>query len=90
MKLREQVKPLSYLKAHAPDVIRDLAANREPVIITLRGKAQAVLQDIAGFEETQETIALLKVLALSNKDVEDGRTRSAAAAFKRIRRRTKA
>lgn len=87
MKLSEQVKPISYLKAHAPEIIRTLGDNRQPVVITLHGEAKAVLQDVTQFEETQETLALLKVLALTNRQVEEGKVRPAAETFARIRQR---
>lgn len=89
MKLSEQVKPISYLKAHAPEVIRSLAETREPVIITLHGEAKAVLQDIASYEQTQETLALLKMLALTTKAVEEGKVHPAGEAFTRLRNRLK-
>jgi prevent-host-death family protein len=89
MKLSERVKPISYLKAHAPEMIRGLAEGQEPVVITLHGEAKAVLQDVARYEETQETLALLKVLALTNSQVQAGKVRPAAEAFKRIRKRIK-
>ncbi len=87
MKLSRQVKPISYLKAHAPEIVRSLAENREPVVLTVHGEARAVLQDVTVYEETQETIALLKVLALTNKHVEAGKVDRASGAFKRIRQR---
>ncbi|MEI2300968.1 type II toxin-antitoxin system Phd/YefM family antitoxin [Ensifer sp. MJa1] len=87
MKLSQQVKPISYLKAHAPEVVRSLAENREPVVLTVHGEARAVLQDVTVYEETQETIALLKVLALTNKQVEAGKLDRASEVFKRIRQR---
>ena len=87
MKLSEQVKPMSYLKAHAPEIIRTLGDSRQPVIITVHGEAKAVLQDLAKYEETQETLALLKVLALTGKQVEEGKVRPASEAFARIRKR---
>ncbi len=87
MKLSEQVKPISYLKAHAPEVIRGLTESREPMVITLHGEAKAVLQDIASFEQTQETLALLKVLALTSKAVDEGNVEPVADAFVRIRGR---
>ena len=87
MKPSEQVKPISFLKAHAPEVIRDLAEHRGPVIITVHGEAKAVLQDIASYEETQETLALLKVLALTGKAVDEGRVEPAPQAFSRLRGR---
>ncbi|WP_096701475.1 type II toxin-antitoxin system Phd/YefM family antitoxin [Magnetospirillum sp. 15-1] len=89
MKLSDQVRPISYLKAHAPEVIRDLTENQQPVVITLHGEAKAVLQDIASFEETQETLALLKVLALTGKAIADGKVEPVAGAFARIRDRLK-
>ena len=72
MKLSEQIKPISYLKAHAADVLRDLKLREEPLVITQNGEAKAVLQDIASYERTQETMALLKMLALGTKQIEQG------------------
>lgn len=89
MKLSDQVKPISYLKAHAPEVIRSLGEGREPVVITLHGEAKAVLQDIASYEQTQETLALLKILALGNRDLDDGKVRPVAEAFASVRTRLK-
>ncbi len=90
MKLSDRVKSISYLKAHAPDVIHGLSHMREPVIITLHGEAKAVLQDIVSYEQTQDTLALLKILAVGNKNLEDGKVRPAGKAFARIRKRVKA
>lgn len=69
MRYSSQVKPISYLKANAAEILRHLAEQREPMVITQNGEARAVLQDVASFEETQETLALLKILALGNQDV---------------------
>jgi len=80
-----QVKPISYLKANAAEVLTRLAENREPMVITQNGEAKAVLQDLASFEETQETLALLKVLALGQQDVEAGRVKQVADVVARLR-----
>ena len=90
MKLSDRVKSISYLKAHAPEVLRGLAERREPLVITLHGEAKAVLQDIATYEQTQETLALLKMLAMSNKSLEEGKVRPLGEAFTGIRKRVKA
>lgn len=87
MKLAEPVRPISYLKAHAPEIIREFAENAEPLIITLHGEAKAVLQDVGRYEDTQETLALLKVLALTNQQVEAGQTVEANQAFARLRKK---
>lgn len=90
MKLSEQVRPISYLKAHAPEVVRALSENRQPVVLTVHGEAKAVLQDVGQYEETQETLALLKVLALTTRQIEDGKLRPAGEAFAGIRKRLSA
>lgn len=66
------IKPVSYLKANAAEVLRELSEQRRPLIITQNGEARAVMQDIATYEETQETLALLKILALGSREIEQG------------------
>lgn len=85
MKLSEQVKPISYLKAHAPEVIRGLAEGADPVIITLHGEAKAVLQSIGTYEQTQETLALLKLLAMGQREIEQGDVIPAMEVVNRLR-----
>jgi len=82
-----QVKPISYLKANAAEVLTRLAEQREPLIITQNGEAKAVLQDVASFEETQESLALLKILALGNQDVTAGKVKPVAEVVARLRAR---
>jgi prevent-host-death family protein len=84
----DRIKPISYLKANAAEVLLDLAEKREPMVITQNGEAKAVLQDVASFEQTQETLALLKLLALGQRDIEAGRTKPARQVIQR--RRSKA
>ena len=78
MKLSSRIKPISYLKAHAAEIVRTLGDRREPLIITQNGEAKVVMQDIDSYEQTQETVALLKVLALGIRQVEAGRVQPAA------------
>lgn len=67
-----RIKPISFFKANAAEIIRDLAEVREPMIITQNGEATAVIQDVASYEATQETLAMLKILALGNSEIEAG------------------
>ena len=85
MRYSSQVKPISYLKANAAEVLSNLAQQREPLVITQNGEAKAVLQDVASFEETQETLALLKILALGQQDVEAGRIKPLTDVVARLR-----
>jgi len=85
MKLSDQIKPISYLKAHAAEIIRHLGDKGEPLIITQNGEAKIVIQDIKSFEQTQETLALLKILALGSRQVEQGKVVSVSDAINRLR-----
>jgi prevent-host-death family protein len=90
MKLSSQIKPISYLKAHAAEIVRDMAKRGEPLVITQNGEAKVVLQDIDSYEQIQETMALLKILALGLRQVEDGKTRPASDTVRQIRQQRSA
>ncbi len=85
MRYSTQIKPISYLKAHAAEVLTKLAEVREPLVITQNGEAKAVLLDMASYEETHETLALLKILALGNAEIESGQTKPVAEVVARLR-----
>ena len=86
MKLSSQIKPISYLKAHASKIVRTLGDQGEPLIITQNGEAKVVLQDINSFEKTRDTMALLKILALGNRQIETGQVQSAEDVIVRLRK----
>lgn len=85
MRYSSHVKPISYLKANAAEVLTHIAEQREPLIITQNGEAKAVLQDVVSFEETQETLPLLKILALGNQDLAAGRVKPVTGVAARLR-----
>jgi len=87
VKLSRQIKPISYLKAHAAEIVNNLEKQDEPVVITQNGHAKAVIQGIEKYEETQETIALLKILALGTRQIEEGRVQEPSKLIKRLRER---
>jgi PHD/YefM family antitoxin component YafN of YafNO toxin-antitoxin module len=86
MKLSKAVKPISYIKSHASEVVRNLEGSGEAIVITLNGEAKAVLQYIGQYEKTQETLALLKILALGKKEVEQGKSQPIDEAFAEVRK----
>jgi prevent-host-death family protein len=87
MKLSRQIKPISYLKAHASEIVRRLGERQEPLVITQNGEAKVVIQDIESYEQTQETMALLKILALGTRQIEEGKVQPAEDVIKRLRTR---
>jgi len=87
MKYSEAIKPISYLKAHASELIRQISSNKETMIITQNGEAKIVVQDIHVYEQTQESLALLKILARSSASISKGRFKPAPDAFNDIRKK---
>jgi prevent-host-death family protein len=85
MKLSSRIKPISYLKAHAAEIVRNIGNQGVPLVITQNGEAKVVLQDIKSYEQAQETMALLKILALGNRQIEAGKVKPAAAVIQRLR-----
>lgn len=81
------IKPISYFKANAAEVLLRLAEQREPYLITQNGEAKAVIQDIVSYENTQQTLALLKLLALGNQEIEAGKVTPVAEVARRLRAR---
>lgn len=89
MKPSESIKPISYLKAHASEMIRDVNENHKTLIITQNGEAKVVIQDIKSYENMRETHALLKILALSSNNIRQGRIKKAETAFVDIEKKIK-
>lgn len=85
MRYSTQIRPISYLKANAAEVLQELADQRRPMVITQNGEAKAVIQDVATYEQTQETLALLKILALGNQQISQDRVKPLADVAKRLR-----
>ena len=90
MKASESTKPISYLKSHTSDAIGQVAESGRPMIITQNGYAKAILQDLKSYEETQESLALLKIIALSKKSATLAKPQKTASAFARVRRQANA
>ena len=89
MKLSMAIKPISYFKAHAAEIIRNLSENQETMIITQNGEAKAIVQDIRKYEETQESLALLRILAQSRKNIEQGKFRPASDVLGDLKKKIK-
>ena len=81
MSLAEQIKPISYLKSNAADIVKGFATNPETIIITQNGEAKMEIIDIDTYERQQEMMALLKLLSLGKKDFQEGKFQSAEDFF---------
>ena len=79
MSLAKHIKPITYLKSSAAEIVRQFATDPEPLIITQNGEAKLVIMDIVEYEKQQETIALLMLLALGKKEFKSGKFSDAEA-----------
>jgi prevent-host-death family protein len=76
MRLSQDLKPVSYFKNNMAEVLRRLNESRGTMIITQNGEAKAAIMDIQAYEELEETLAMLEMMAQGNKSVAEGRYRS--------------
>ncbi|EGF32385.1 Prevent-host-death protein [Oxalobacteraceae bacterium IMCC9480] len=81
MSIATSIKPISYLKSNAADIVKEFAINPETLIITQNGEAKMVVMDIHEYERQQETFALLKLIALGRRDFEQGNYQLADSFF---------
>ena len=87
MRLSEDIKPISYLKAKTADVINGVNENQRTVFITQNGEAKAVVQDIKSYENTQNTLNLLKLIIQSENDIDNGNVISQDEMFENLERK---
>lgn len=71
MNLADNVKPISYLKSNAANIIKEITESREPMLITQNGESKIVLMDVATYQQQQQTMALLKILALGKQQIQE-------------------
>ena len=86
MRLSKSVRPISYLKQNTAEAIREVHLNGTPLLITQNGEAKAVLLDIATYEQDQDSLAMLKMIAQSKDAYEAGQYKTAKKAFADIRK----
>ena len=86
MKLSERVRPISWLKSHAAEIVRDFEEDRSPLIVTQNGEAKIVVMDIRTYEEQIETMAFLKLINMGKKDISEGKYQGAEDFFVEMER----
>jgi len=86
MRFSKQIKPISYLKSHAAEIVDQLLESHAPMVITQNGQAKLVVMDIQSYEEYEETLALLKLLALGQQQIAQGKFRDMDDVFSDLER----
>jgi prevent-host-death family protein len=84
MNISRDIKPVTYLKARASDLLRQINETHQPVVITQNGEPRAVLQDPESYENMRNAIGLLKLISMGEKDIKDGKSKSQKEVFTTI------
>ncbi len=84
MQITSDIKPITYLKSKAADLLNQINDTRRPVIITQHGEPRAVLQDPKSYENMRNAIGILKVLSQGESDIKNGKVKSQEEVFKNI------
>ncbi|GBR72645.1 antitoxin phd [Candidatus Termititenax aidoneus] len=82
--LKNDIKPISYIKSHAADMLRYVNETKNPLVITQNGEAKAVLVDVEQYQKTQDAFALLNLVRLGERDYLLGKTKPLDEAFAAI------
>lgn len=84
MQLTEDIKPISYLKSRAADVLKQINETHRPMIITQNGEVRAIVQDPKSYEEMKNAISLLKILSFAEEDIRNGNLHSEDDVFESV------
>ena len=84
MKVSSDIKPISYLKSHAANILKQINETHRPIVITQNGEPRAVVQDPESFDNMRNAIGILKLISQGEEDVRQGRSRGQEEVFKDI------
>ena len=81
---KESIRPITYLKTNAADVLATVTETHAPIIITHNGEAKMVVQDAESYYNLKQSLSMLKLVAMGKEQMDSGKTRSAVDVFKSI------
>lgn len=81
MNISKDIKPVTYLKSRAADLLKQINQTHRPVVITQNGEPKAVLQDPESYENMRNAIGILKLISQGEKDIKDGKAKSQEEVF---------
>ena len=84
MSMKKDIRPITYLKSRAADLLNQVNDTQRPVVITQNGEPRAVLQDTQSYEDMRNAIGLLKLISQGEEDIRKGKIRSQDDVFSRI------
>jgi prevent-host-death family protein len=89
MNISSDIRPVTYLKSRAADLLKQINDTHRPVIITQNGEPRAVIQDPQSFEDMRNAIGILKLISMGEEDIKNGNILEQEAVFKNIEEKMK-
>ena len=86
MSIENDIRPITYLKSRAAELLKQVNETRRPVIITQNGEPRAVLQDPQSYESMRNALGLLKLISQGEEDIRKGKVRFKDEVFSRIKK----
>ena len=84
MNILQDIKPVTYLKSRAADLLKQINETHRPVIITQNGEPRAILQDPKSYEDMRNAIGMLKLISQAEEEIRDGKLKSQQEVFENI------
>ncbi len=81
MKISTDIRPISFLKSRAAEMLKQVNETHRPIIITQNGEPKAVLQDPESYENMRNAIGMLKLISLGEEDISNGKSRTQKEVF---------
>ncbi|MFP4163166.1 MAG: type II toxin-antitoxin system Phd/YefM family antitoxin [Chitinispirillaceae bacterium] len=85
LKITEDVKSITDLKRNANGLVKQVHTTHRPVVLTVNGKAEAVLMDAEDYEKMSTSLAMLKLLLPAEEDIQGKKVKPAADFFKEFK-----
>jgi prevent-host-death family protein len=89
MNISSDIRPVTYLKSRAADLLKQINDTHRPVIITQNGEPRAVIQDPQSYEDMRNAIGILKLISMGEEDIKNGNILEQEDVFKNIEEKMK-
>jgi prevent-host-death family protein len=90
MNFRSDIKPISFIKTNAAEMLKQVNTTHNPIVITQNGEARAVLLDTESYQSMRSALGLLKILAQSENEIERNKLHEHESVFSELEHSLKA
>jgi prevent-host-death family protein len=84
MNIKDDIKPISYVKSHTADIIKQINETHNPIIITQNGEAKGVFIDTESYQKMKNAISIMKLIIQSENDIDNNNLIDQDVVFKKL------